>query len=300
MDIIDAHVHLYDNNVISHNHLNTIDPLFSHLLGDYTKLPRKYLFDDYKQNTNHNNYNVSGVVWHEFVSDQPRKEIQWAANYLKTIGIRSAMVAKVDFSSPDFDMTIDFLKQYPRITAIRQHMAYHPTDLLKRFTNQPSYFNNPVWHKNLKKMSQLPYKVGLEIFSNQLNDTIDIIKKYPNIEFTIALMGWPYAISPECFNEWTKQLQKLKMLDNICFEISALECIFGMDWKNSVVQPWIDSAITSVGIDRCMFGSHSPICNLSHNFLQQLDSYENFFKGFSDNDKSMFFYDVAQKWFLLK
>jgi predicted TIM-barrel fold metal-dependent hydrolase len=283
--------------VVEHNHLNAVDPLFSNLLGDYTNLPRKYLLDDYLPNTNHQ---VSGIVWHEFVSDEPNKEINWAANYLKSIDLEYAMVAKVDFSDPDFDKTMNFLKQYPRVTAVRQHMAYHPTDPLKRFTPHSSYFENAIWHKNLKKMSHLPYKCGLEIFSNQLHDAINVIKTYPNIEFTISLMGWPYVISPECFTEWHGQLQKLKNLDNICVQISALECIFGMDWTNSIVQPWIDAAITAVGINRCMFGSHSPICNLARDFQQQLNSYEKFFEPFSDHEKNMFFHDVAQNWFQTK
>jgi predicted TIM-barrel fold metal-dependent hydrolase len=297
MKIIDAHVHLYDNHVIPHSHLNTIDPLFNNLLGDYSKLPLKYLFDDYKESTNNQ---VSGIVWHEFVSDQPNMEIAWAAEYLNTIEMPYAMVAKVDFSDSGFDAAIDFLKKYPRVTAIRQHMAYHPTDLLKRFTNEPSYFNNPIWLNNLKKLSHLPYKCGLEVFSNQLTDAIDVFRKHPDIEFTIALMGWPYSTSSECFDEWVKQLNELKTLDNICLHISALECIFGMDWNCSTIHPWIDSAINAVGIEKCMFGSHSPICNLSKNFLQQLDSYENILKGFSKNEKNMFFHDVAKKWFQIK
>lgn len=98
MDIIDAHVHLYNNNLVPHNHLNTFNPLFSQLLGDYSKLPRKYLFDDYTQSINHS---VAGLVWREFVSDQPNDEIDWAANYLKSINIPHAMVAEIDFSAPD-------------------------------------------------------------------------------------------------------------------------------------------------------------------------------------------------------
>ena len=245
MHIIDAHIHLYDNNIVPHSHLNTINPLFSQLLGDYSKLPRKYLFDDYTQSINHS---VAGIVWHEFVSDQPNEEIDWAANCLKSINIPHAMVAKIDFSDPDFDQTLDFLNQYPRVSAIRQHMAYHHTDPLKRFTNQPLYFDSPIWHNNLKKLSRLPYKCGLEIFSNQLEDMIKVIKQHSTIEFTIALMGWPHSITPECFAEWTTQLKELKALDNICFQFSALECIFGIDWSSFTVKPWFDAAISILGI----------------------------------------------------
>jgi len=297
MKIIDSHIHLYDNHEISHSHLNSIDPLFSQILGDYASLPHRYLFEDYQSATNHF---VSGIVWHEFVSDQPHDEIDWAAKHLAVIDKPYAMVAKIDFSDPSFDAELEFLSQYGRVTAIRQHMAYHPTDPLKRFTNESCHYDSQSWHKNLSKISNLSYKCGLEIFSSQLQDTIAVIKNHSNIQFTIALMGWPYSTDSECFTQWRRQLKELNALDNICLQFSALESIFGMDWNNLTVKPWIDAAITSVGIERCMFGSHSPICNLSSNFMQQLDSYEIILKGLSENEKNLFFYDVAKKWFQVK
>ena len=41
---------------------------------------------------------------------------------------------------------------------------------------------------------------------------------------------------------------ELKALDNICFQFSALECIFGIDWSSFTVKPWFDAAISILGI----------------------------------------------------
>ena len=79
--------------------------------------------------------------------------------------------------------------------------------------------------------------------------------------------------------------------------VDGFECIIGMDWSNVIVQPWLDSLIDIVRIDRCMFGSHSPICNLAVDFKEQMIKYEELLGCFSGNDKQLFFHDVAQHWF---
>jgi predicted TIM-barrel fold metal-dependent hydrolase len=116
-------------------------------------------------------------------------------------------------------------------------------------------------------------------------DLIKVIQLYPNIGFTIALMGWPLDISEEGYQRWVKDIKRLSQCKNICVDISAIECIFGMDWTMDQITPWILSAIEIFGTERSMFGSHMPIAKLSRSFTDLYAAYEKIIADFSLAEK---------------
>lgn len=148
-------------------------------------------------------------------------------------------------------------------------------------------------------LERYSFKCGLEVFTPQLNDLEKIIASHPNIGFTISVMGWPLDISANGFQQWKKSLIKIANYPNVCFEISAVECIFGMNWNIEQIKPWILTAIEIFDTNRCMFGSHMPIAILSRTFDQLYKTYEDIVMNFSDQEKEDIFNKVAAKWFRL-
>ncbi len=49
--VVDAHMHLYDCRENRYEHLERADAMFEALIGDYSTLPRRYLFEDYAWRT---------------------------------------------------------------------------------------------------------------------------------------------------------------------------------------------------------------------------------------------------------
>jgi predicted TIM-barrel fold metal-dependent hydrolase len=73
--IIYAHCHLYDHLQNRHEFLENVDAVFEALIGDYSALPRRYLLDQYLMDQT--GLQVAGIVWHEFLSSDPVREIRW-------------------------------------------------------------------------------------------------------------------------------------------------------------------------------------------------------------------------------
>lgn len=69
-------------------------------------------------------------------------------------------------------------------------------------------------------------------------------------------MGWPSATDELEFTHWKKSLAALSACENVRIEISAIECIFGMNWSLPKVKPWIETVFELFGTKRIMFGSH--------------------------------------------
>ena len=112
-------------------------------------------------------------------------------------------------------------------------------------------------------------------------------------------MGWPLDLSVTGYQCWKQDLLSLSYCDNICIDISAIECIFGMNWTIEQVKPWVLSTIEIVGPHRCMLGSHMPIAKLSRGFTELYTAYEELVKDFSAQEKAGLFRNVAAKWFKL-
>ena len=83
----------------------------------------------------------------------------------------------------------------------------------------------------------------------------------------------------------------------MCAEISAVDCVLGMDWTVDVARPWIQTLIGLFGPDRCMLGSHLPIARLARGFEPHYDAYEELPADLSPGGQDSLFRGTATEWF---
>lgn len=297
LKIVDAHLHFYDHKINKHTFLDEHDLGFAAFVGDYTALPRKYLLDQYQEDTQ--NYKIEGIVWHEFLSTDPIKEAKWGQDLMQQAGYRRALVTLVDFLDPALEEKLEIYNTLPHITAIREHMVWSQDNPKKRFANRPDLLTDAIWQKQLALLNRYNFKCSLEVFAHQLPDLVKAIRHYPNIGFTIAVMGWPQDLGKEGYRHWKKELKEVSRFENTCLSISAIECIFGMDWTQDQIRPWLLDAIEMFGTQRCMFGSHMPIAKLSRSFTDLYDAYTSIVQAFTLSEKEDLFSKTASTWFRL-
>ncbi|NGX47426.1 MAG: hypothetical protein K1000chlam3_00799 [Chlamydiae bacterium] len=295
MKIIDAHIHFHNHKVNKHSFLDEVDPNYEAFVGDYSALPRIYLPENYLQDTE--GFQVAGVIWHEFISADPIQEAKWAQKLEIPGNLALAMVTLVDFLDPDLEKKLETYRAMPSVTAVREHLVWDPVNPKKRFAKRPDVLKDSVWQKRLSLLKQYDFKCGLEVFSHQLPDLTHVVQRNPEIQFTIALMGWPIDLSPVGFEKWKQDMKELSRCENTCVDISAIECIFGMQWTLEQISPWILETIEAFGANRTMFGSHLPISKLSCSFKKLYDAYFAITANFSSDEKESLFHRVAAEWF---
>jgi predicted TIM-barrel fold metal-dependent hydrolase len=293
--IVDAHLHFYDYTQNRHVFPEQDKRGYAALTGHHSPMPTRYLPTDYLDDIR--DYNVEGVVWHEFLSTDPYREAEWAQRLATASGLRHALVARVDFLAADLEATLERYAQLPRVTAVREHMACDEANPLRRLVKRPDLLRDPVWRSRLRLAQRYGYRCGIEVFAHQLPDLIRVVRGWPEIGFTVALMGWPIDLSCDGFRRWKRSLADLAACDNICVDISALECIFGYVWSVDEAAPWITTAIETIGVSRCMFGSHMPIGGLATGFTELYGRYAQLVAGYSDAEIDELFFGVANRWF---
>jgi predicted TIM-barrel fold metal-dependent hydrolase len=292
---VDAHAHLYDSRVVPYEIFSRRDPSFEALVGDYAALPRTFLLRDYLQASS--SRKVQGIVWHEFISENASEEMAWAERLGADSNVPMALVGLVDFADPGLARRLDVYRAVPNLTAVRQHLGWNERDSLRRMASRGDFMTDPGWLKGLNSLKGQDLRCGLEVFAPQLAQVLAVVRAHPEIGFTIAVMGWPTDLGPDGYASWRSEMNALGRCENTCASISAIECIFGLDWTEEQVEPWITSVVEAFGPSRCMFGSHLPIDTLSYGFDRLYDSYGRIVATFSQDERDSMFRRTALNWF---
>jgi len=142
------------------------------------------------------------------------------------------------------------------------------------------------------------FKCSLEMFAPQLKDLRAVIEKSPDVSFWIPVIGWPLDLSKAGFAQWKRDMQALSTYSNVHVSVSALECVFGMEWAVADASAWIDTLFELFGAGRIMLGSHRPLCKLSRSFPNPYRAYEKFVERLTASEQDSVFRKNAADWFL--
>jgi predicted TIM-barrel fold metal-dependent hydrolase len=142
-----------------------------------------------------------------------------------------ALVGLVDFLDPQLQERLDIYSSLPNVTAVREHLGWDAGNPLKRLAKRPDLLMDPQWRQGIERLRGRELKCGLEVFSSQLPDLFEVVRLHPEVGFTVAVMGWPSDLTPEGFRQWRKDIATLSRCENVRVGISAIECIFGMNWR---------------------------------------------------------------------
>lgn len=293
LPIIDCHQHFYDSRLMRYGVFTEPSAGFAAVIGDYATLPRVYRPEDYARDVA--GLNVVGSVWAEFISSDPLEEVRWAAALTRDVGRPSSLIALADLADPALDRLLDAYQTIGPVRCVRQHMGWHPSQPLLRFTPRSDQLADPAWRHGLASLRHRGLVCELEIFSSQLRDFADLAGACPDQQFVLPVMGWPVDLTKEGHFTWKRDLTAVGAYPNVALKIFGMECIFGVGWTTAQVRRWILDAIEIFAPNRCMFASHMPICKLACSFEQLYAAYGDITEGFSQTEKRQMTHDTAAK-----
>jgi predicted TIM-barrel fold metal-dependent hydrolase len=291
LPIADCHLHFVDAQVLRYPVFQQRSAGFEALLGDYSVLPRRYLPADYFNDTR--GFNVVKTVWAEFLSDAPVEEARWVRDLAHTSGHRSAAIALADFTSVDVQRVIEDYVSIGGVHAIRQHLAWHPTNPLLRFVSRPDVLSDPSLRTGVATLRKHGLPCEIEIFAPQLPSLTALARACPDVQFILPVLGWPIDLTDAGYQAWRRDMAALSQCQNVAVKVFGLECIFGLGWTVPQVRPWILETIALFGPKRCMFASHMPIALLACSFGKLYSAYWDVVGDFTETEKQQLFHDTA-------
>ena len=256
-NFIDTHIHFWDlrneypwiennsNNDLKQNYL------IEDFIDDVKKLPLKKIVH----------------VQAEISKKNKLKETKWLQKISDSHPLKfpNAIIGFVDLKDSDAEKDLEEHMNFQNFRGIRQ--------ILKNKEHDNDLMLNNIWLENFKLINKFNLSFDLLIYYSQYKLAIDVIKKFPNVQFVINHCLWPEESIGD-FEGWTTAIREISGLDNVALKISG----FGewkIDWNTNFMSNYINIALDAFGTKRCMFASNFPVDKfISHS------SYESFWSAY--------------------
>ncbi len=102
--------------------------------------------------------------------------------------------------------------------------------------------------------------------SDQLSAAARGLAEFDDLVVVVEHAGWPRSASSQEWTMWKEGMAALAGLgDNVVCKLSGLAMPLG-SMAADVLRPWIEYAIETFGVDRCMFASNFPVDGIHGTF----------------------------------
>ncbi|CCB89886.1 amidohydrolase family protein [Simkania negevensis] len=289
-EIVDAHMHLWDLDHGDYPWIKERNPLIEVLVGDYKKIRKNFLIDDYLKMVKPHHITKS---IHLEANANPKKalhETMWLQKQADTYGFPHGIVIQTDLASNDLEEELKDHLQYPNVRGARQ-ILFREED-----SDKPNLLQEYGWQKGLKLLAKYELSFELALFAHQLADATKIVREYSDVRFVLEHLGWPLDLSKEGFELWKNRLALLASETNVHFKISGISSVLKTS-DQKTIEPYLLTAIELFGVDRCFFGSNFPPDSLHCTFAGLLDSLKRIFSQFDEKTQTKLFYQNAKDFY---
>ena len=299
-EYVDCHFHFYNRKINNHPFLETYHSNLAHIWGKpYNKqLPVTYQPDDYFMDMN--KFNVTNLVMAELVSTDPLKEMHFAQEIANLHPSLSAAIANIDLLNKNLPDLLEEYAKIPIVHSVRDHLLWDSGNAQRCYARRADILLEPVVTASFTEIQKHSFTFEFEIYAHEIPHVLRYARQFPGIIFALHCIGWPLNQTAQGFQKWKQDMQDLSECRNVFVKITAIECIFGLDWSLEQISPWIKTTIELFGSERCMFGSHLPITKLSRGVDVLYGAYHAIVSYLPEQDQQNLFAHTAKQFYAIK
>jgi predicted TIM-barrel fold metal-dependent hydrolase len=286
MQLIDAHVHLWDTQRFRY-------PWFQK--GAFPGLPDTYCLDQAIADAG--DATAAFVVVQAEVDhgDDPVEETKWmqdiADNHPE--GDRLAgFVAYADLARPDLERVLERHARYPVFRGIRQEIWWQRpsprADIL-----EDDLLASPNWRRGFETLSQADATFDLTCWHWQLSPCAKFLADHPSTTVVVDHLGSPIVGDADAFETWVRGVRDLAALPNTFMKISGLSQA-DAHWNIDKIRPFVLEVLDAFGPGRCMLGSNFPPERLSSTYEVVRSAFETLFARLPQNEREKVFSRTAE------
>lgn len=290
--ILDAHHHFWDLTTARYPWLDdAVDP--DYFLGDYTALRvARRLPDDFRRATA--GLNVTGTVHCEAERDRVDQvgETHWLDGLHRTTGLPSAIVAHVWFDDPDCERRLEEHRAAsPLLRGIRSKPVTSPTPRAMR-RGGPRSMQDPAWLRGFALLERHGLSWDLRVPYWHLPDAAEVARAFPGTPIVLNHTGFPWDRSERGLDAWRDAMRIIAAQPNVWLKVSELglrDAAWTVESNRAVVR----DAISIFGIERCMFASNWPVCELTVTYRDLVHGLAEILADLDADDRDRFFHRNA-------
>lgn len=261
----------------AHHHLWKFDPVRdSWITDEMVAIQDDFLPGDFELVLQRNVFDGSVVVQ----ADQSEAENELLLNFANANDFIKGVVGWIDLQSKNVEARLDAYAHSKEIKGFR-HVLQGEADR--------SLMLKSAFMHGLSKLAKYGFTYDILIFADQLRYIPEFALAFPNQKFVLDHIAKPDIKNAE-IDQWKKQINEVAKHQNVWCKISGM--VTEADWKNWKQQdfvPYLDAIVEAFGTRRIMYGSDWPVCLLAASYENVLGIVEQYFAGFSESERQLFF-----------
>jgi len=272
---IDAHQHFWQYEQIKHS---WIDEEMSAIRKDFLPADLAPILSS------------NGVIGTIAVqADQSEQETDFLLGLADEYDLIKGVVGWVDLRAVDVAERLAYYAQFKHIKGFRHILQ----------GEEPAFMLQPSFIDGIATLQEHDFTYDILIFPKHLDAALELVKRFPNQPFVIDHIAKPYIKAGQ-IDEWAKGMVGLSHYQNIYCKVSGMvtEADYKM-WQPTDFAPYLDVVVEAFGMNRLMFGSDWPVCEVAASYSQMIGIVEDYFASYSIDEKNQFFNQNASKFYNL-
>lgn len=260
----------------SHQHFWRFDPVRDAWIDeDMRVIQRDFLPEDLKIELDKQSINGCIAVQ----SDQSEADNAFLIELASLYPFIKGIVGWVDLQAENIEETLQFYSQYKIMKGFRH--------VLQGETNR-ALMLEPAFKRGIGLLKQFGYTYDLLIFRDQLVYASALCTAFPEQRFVLDHIAKP-DIRHQVIKDWTPGIQELAKNPNVYCKVSGMVTEANwQDWKNEDFFPYLDVVFESFGIERLMFGSDWPVCNVAGGYTAAVNMLRTYLSQFPEDQQALF------------
>lgn len=260
----------------SHQHFWKFDPVRDSWINDEMSLIQKDFLPADLQSILHK-HRLDGCITVQ--SDQSLEENRFQLQLGKAHSFIKGIVGWVDLRSDELEAQLEPLKGEPLMKGFRHVLQGEARRDLMLDTG---------FMRGIKTIGKAGYTYDVLIFADQLKYLPAFLQAFPDQVFVLDHIAKP-PIAAGSMKEWAEGIKSLKPFPNLYCKISGMVTEASWNnWQYEHFEPYIDIVTEAFGIDRLMFGSDWPVCNVAGGYDRMISIPQQYFYKFSKDEQAKF------------
>lgn len=272
--IVDAHVHLYDPDVIRYSWMTGRPVLDRQRLMAQLDAARGPV-------------EIDALVWVEVGADPGLylQEVSFVDGLARADPRIRALVAHAPLErGAAVTSDLEKLAGHGLTRGIRRLLQDEPDD---------AFCLRPGFVEGVGLLARFGLSFDICVYHAQLASALELVRRCPEVRFVLDHASKP-GIRAGLVEPWRTHIAALAALPNVWCKLSGL--ITEADhrnWTREQLRPYIDHVLDSFGFDRVMFGSDWPVAEETHRYGEWVEIVEQTLAGAAEEERRKLFRDNA-------
>lgn len=276
IQIVDAHVHLWDTSKLNYPWIDGIPAL-----------NRSFLVEDYGKATEAIQVEAMVFMQSDAEPSQSMEEAMWVVGLARREPrIKAIIPAAALEGGEKCRPFLEELKSSPLVKGIRRLIQTEP---------DPEFCLQPDFLRGVQILADYNLSFDICIAHSQMANTIKMARQCPDVTFILDHIAKP-NIKDHVLEPWTSELKAFSEIANVYCKISGMVTEANHEnWTKEDLKPYIEHVVDCFGFDRVMFGGDWPVVTLAGKYMDWIEALDWAFVGCSSDELQKLFHDNAKR-----